>query len=197
MDDKLMACYLLESDNGIILFGGIDTTRFIGNLTAIPLQQSPDQVEPRSFSIPLTSITLANGQSHYNITSRFLPTTVLLDSGTSLTYLPPPIAASIAEKFNAKVAHPLGLYIVDCNFPTDGAYIEYTFSFMVTIRVPMSELILPLTKYSKDAATDAEGGNVCGLGVAPSKNEAILFGDTFLRSGMLAFLFQCPEHHKY
>ncbi|KAK6350389.1 hypothetical protein TWF718_003581 [Orbilia javanica] len=176
------------SDTGSILFGGIDSERFTGELTSIPIEVAPGQEEPLAFAIPLTAVAFSNGKSHVNFTSKYLPATVILDSGSSLTFLPHPLAWSIANQTGAKLSHQLNLYIIDCNYPTDGVYVEYSFSYILSIRVPMTELILPLTKYSGGMAKNLDGSDICALGIASSPRETVcLFGDTFLRSAYVVY----------
>ncbi|KAF3915514.1 Candidapepsin-8 [Orbilia brochopaga] len=177
----------LASDTGILLFGGIDTARFIGNLTSIPIETARGQPDPLAFAIPLTAVSLSDGKSHFNITSKSLPSIVVLDSGSSLTLLPQPIASSLAAQFSAKFSHQLNLYVIDCNYPTENAFVEYSFSYVVNIRVPMSELILPLTQYSGGATKTTDGSDVCVLGISASNNSYSLFGDTFLRSAYIVY----------
>ncbi|KAK6349395.1 hypothetical protein TWF696_005682 [Orbilia brochopaga] len=177
----------LASDTGSILFGGVDTARFIGNLTSIPIELAPGQVDPLAFAIPLTAVSFSDGESHFNITSKYLPATVVLDSGSSLTFLPRPIASSLAAQFSAKFSHQLNLYVIDCHYPTENAFVEYSFSFVMSVRVPMSELILPLTQYSGGAAKTLDGSDICVLGILPSNNSISLFGDTFLRSAYIVY----------
>ncbi|KAF3128705.1 hypothetical protein TWF703_009286 [Orbilia oligospora] len=176
------------SDTGSILFGGIDSERFTGQLTSIPIEVAPGQEEPLAFAVPLTAVAFSNGKSHVNFTSRYLPATVILDSGSSLTFLPHPLAWSIANQTGAKLSHQLNLYIIDCNYPTDDVYVEYSFSYTLNIRVPMTELILPLTKYSGGMAKNLDGSDICALGIASSPKETVcLFGDTFLRSAYVVY----------
>ncbi|KAF3925924.1 Candidapepsin-1 [Dactylellina cionopaga] len=177
----------LASDTGSLLFGGIDTARFVGNLTSIPIEKTATQVAPLAFAIPLTSVAFSDGKSHVNITSKYLPATVILDSGSSLTFLPHSIAWSIANQTGAKISHELGLFIIDCNYPTENSYVKYSFSYVMDIRVPMSELILPLTKYSGGIATEEDGSDICALGIVSSPGDINLFGDTFLRSAYVVY----------
>ncbi|EPS35240.1 hypothetical protein H072_11415 [Dactylellina haptotyla CBS 200.50] len=177
----------LNSDTGSMIFGGIDTARFMGNLTSIPIEKAPGQAEPLAFAIPLTSVAFSNGNSHYNFTSKYLPATVILDSGSSLTFLPHSIAWSIANQTGAKISHDLGLFIVDCDYPTSNSYVKYTFSYVLNIRVPLSELILPLTKYSGGIVRNMDGSDICVLGIVASPNDINLFGDTFLRSAYVVY----------
>ncbi|RVD82053.1 uncharacterized protein DFL_009896 [Arthrobotrys flagrans] len=178
----------LASDTGSILFGGIDSERFTGKLTSIPIEVAPGQEEPLAFAIPLTAVAFSNGKSHVNFTSKYLPATVILDSGSSLTFLPRPLAWSIANQTGAKLSHQLNLYIIDCKYPTDNVYVEYSFSYTLTIRVPMTELILPLTQYSGGMAKNPDGSDICALGITSSPKESVcLFGDTFLRSAYVVY----------
>ncbi|KAF3907052.1 Candidapepsin [Arthrobotrys entomopaga] len=177
----------LNADTGSILFGGIDTERFIGELTSIPIAKAPGQVDPLAFTIPLTSVAFANTTSHVNLTSKYLPASVILDSGSSLTFLPHSLAWGIANQTGAKISHDLGLFIIDCNYPTKNSFIKYTISYVLDIRVPLSEIILPLTKFSEGMVRNMNGSDICALGIVPSPGKINLFGDTFLRSAYVVY----------
>ncbi|KAK6535721.1 hypothetical protein TWF694_002170 [Orbilia ellipsospora] len=177
----------LNADTGSILFGGIDTERFIGDLTSIPIEKAPGQIDPLAFTIPLTSVAFSNTTTHVNLTSKYLPTSVILDSGSSLTFLPHSLAWGIANQTGAKISHDLGLFIIDCNYPTQNAFVKYTLSYVLDIRVPLSELILPLTEFSAGMVKNMNGSDICALGIVPSPGDVNLFGDTFLRSAYVVY----------
>jgi hypothetical protein len=82
----------LEANTGSILFGGIDTQKFHGTLSTLPIQQEFSTFA--EFLITLSGVSLTqNGQTQ--TLSQNLPTAVLLDSGSSLTYLPNDLTQAI------------------------------------------------------------------------------------------------------
>src|SRR5204863_7351288 len=85
----------LDASTGSILFGGVNTEKFKGQLQKLPIQKVNNDFS--EFIVALTRISLSSGTSKINLaTNSAIP--ALLDSGSSLTYLPDSIASSL---FNA------------------------------------------------------------------------------------------------
>ncbi|CAK7200616.1 hypothetical protein SEUCBS139899_003314 [Sporothrix eucalyptigena] len=161
--------------NGIVIFGGVDTKKFAGPLykyTNLP-PQSSDPGQPWRYWIQLDSIGFTSpgktSSSAYSGSS--LP--IVLDSGSSLSYLPQTVMDSLAKSFGVKAGSD-GSLIVDCDYGAKGGYIDFTFGSLV-ISVPLSDFIW-----------EAEA-NVCAVGALPSTDTTALLGDTFLRSAYVVF----------
>ncbi|KAF2097613.1 candidapepsin-4 precursor [Rhizodiscina lignyota] len=163
-----------EANTGSILFGGVDTDKYHGQLSTLPLIK--EQGEFREFIIALTGVSAAN-QSVFNDTSNAVP--VLLDSGSSLTYLPDDIANSLFQVFNADYQQNEGAAIVDCNLANQDESVDFTFS-SPTISVPLNELVVV-------AAIRGNGDPICILGIAPAGDSTPVLGDTFLRSAYVVY----------
>jgi hypothetical protein len=131
--------------------------------------------------VALSGITITN-QTGVNtpLSSSVFPIPVLLDSGTSLTYLPTNIFNEFAKVFNA--VDSSGELIIDCSFKTTQSrgYVAFTFgdsSGMATINVPIDELILAIPGDSKN----------CLLGVMEGSDDTYILGDVFLRSAYVIY----------
>jgi hypothetical protein len=124
----------LDANTGSILFGGVDTGKFKGTLGTLPIIQ--EQGEYREFIIALTGLTV-DGQNV--VSNGAVP--VLLDSGSSLTYLPTTYAQAIFTIFKAEYDSSSGQATVDCSLANSGATFVYSFSG-VQITVDMSELVI-------------------------------------------------------
>lgn len=170
----------ITADQGSILFGGVNTAKYTGDLQSLPIV--PTNGIYREFTIAMTGVGL-NG----NDAERFSGSgswNVHLDSGASLTYLPDDIADAIYKYTNATYEHDIGAALLDCDLPTSNGTIDFRFSDTSTIRVPMSEMVIP---YAQTAA----GTTICTLGILPSiaskGREYLILGDTFLRSAYVVY----------
>lgn len=88
MKESQVADVLLDSDSGSILFGGVDTEKYEGDLSVLPIQIDSKSGDISSFTVALSGISISNkaGKSLYSRTSLAIP--VILDSGTTSSYLP-------------------------------------------------------------------------------------------------------------
>jgi hypothetical protein len=123
----------LNANTGSILFGGVDTDKYSGNLNTLPVIK--EQGVYREFIIALTGLTAA-GQS---IISTAIP--VLLDSGSSLSYLPTTYADAIFSIFNAQFSEQAGAAVVSCSYMNNQQTFQFEFSG-ATITVPMNEMVI-------------------------------------------------------
>ena len=139
----------LDANTGSILFGGIDTQKYHGTLSRLPIIQ--EFGEYREFIIALTGLK-SNG-TDFGAGAR-IP--VLLDSGSSLMYLPDSIVSTIYRKYNAQYDENQGAAFVDCSLAQSTETLDFTFS-SPTISVPMNELVVV-------AGVSRRGQPVCILG---------------------------------
>ncbi|KAF2672433.1 candidapepsin-4 precursor, partial [Microthyrium microscopicum] len=162
----------LDANTGSILFGGVDTEKFTGSLATLPIIKE-DGVY-REFIIALTGVT-AGGQT---VLSSSSPVPVLLDSGSSLSYLPTTYAQSLFTIFSATYSSQSGAATVNCNLMSNTATVDFSFSG-VTISVPMNELVI--------VDGTRNGRQVCILGISDAGDSTAVLGDTFLRSAYVVY----------
>ncbi|TVY30884.1 putative aspartic-type endopeptidase [Lachnellula hyalina] len=140
---RAYSLYTDDSNNGSVLFGGVDIDRFHGDLVKIDLLSNPDTRPTRvtSFSIPLLSVSQFDGNSTTDF-ARSFPTRVTFDSGTSLTYLDPVQVQSIWTSVGA-VAHfgNLNYATIPCIAAETDRTLDFEFA-EVTIKVPLSQYVL-------------------------------------------------------
>jgi len=160
----------LDASSGSILFGGVDTDKFIGNLQTLPIIQ--ERGAYREFIVGLTSVKAA-GQT---VLSSAQP--VLLDSGSSLSYLPTDVAQSIFTIFKATYSSSAGAAVVDCSYMSSTQTIDFAFGGL-TISVPMNEMVIV------DGVR--RGSQVCILGISDAAGSTSVLGDTFLRSAYVVY----------
>ncbi|CAI6333983.1 unnamed protein product [Periconia digitata] len=166
----------LDASTGSILFGGIDTNKFQGTLQLLPVIQ--EQGVHAEFIIALTGMG-QNGQANSIFTNESIA--VLLDSGSSLMYLPDNVAQALYQAYGAQYDSSQGAAFVDCDLANRQGSLEFTFSG-VTISVELGELVV--------TAGFQRGRPVCILGVSPAGDSVSVLGDTFLRSAYVVYDLQ-------
>lgn len=194
---------------GEIIFGGIDNSKFNGDLTYLPVA-----------SLTTKSSGLFGGSSNANyyywmVYGQGLGVTnsntgqnprwrlrevgaYILDTGTTLTYLPTTVATeivtSIAGKGNFALDRQSGVFLVDCATAQSSARFELhmsqsskTSSNPLILSVPASELVIPVDSNSASTA------KACMFGIAPVGGSGgigsnmYLIGDSVLRSAYMVF----------
>jgi len=198
---KAYSLYLddLQASTGSIIFGGIDSDKYHGDLLQMPIV--PDTLENGTsiyaeFTVALTSFSITGQAGNTtNLTQGEYDAPVILDSGTTLTYVPQRLADLIYEKLNAvDDSQNSGLVFVDCDVLTNSPKTTFNFGFGgsngVEIKVPVDELVFPLEGlFSLDgyATPDLPFSNACALGLNGQEEEPYILGDTFLRSAYVVY----------
>ncbi|KAF2471309.1 candidapepsin-4 precursor [Lindgomyces ingoldianus] len=163
----------LDASTGSILFGGVDTEKYTGQLSKLPIIR--EQGVYAEFIIALTSMGM-NGKAGSLFNNDTVP--VLLDSGSSLMYLPDNLVRSLYSQFSAQYDSTQGAAFVDCGLADQNGSLDFSFSG-VTISVPMNELVI--------VAGYQRGKPVCILGIGPAGDSTCVLGDTFLRSAYVVY----------
>jgi len=169
----------LDASTGSILFGGVDTAKYHGSLETLPIQQESGYYA--EFLITLTEVTLGD-----TVIAKNQAQAVLLDSGSSLTYLPDAMTEAIYEQVSAQYSSSNGAAFVPCSLADNTTTLNFTFS-SPTISVPMSELVLPAATANGRPLVEADGTKVCLFGIAPAGSSTAVLGDTFIRSAYLVY----------
>ncbi|KAK0637437.1 aspartic peptidase domain-containing protein [Bombardia bombarda] len=164
-----------DAEEGVIVFGGVDTSKFGGALARLPIipaDQSPDLV-PR-FWIDMDSVSISPPSEQ---TREYAGSTmpVFLDSGSTMTLLPTNLTLAIASDFGSPAADANGFFRVDCALTEVEGSLDFAFDG-VTVKVPYKELIREVPGSPP----------ACFLGISPSESFTLL-GDTFMRSAYTVF----------
>jgi hypothetical protein len=196
---KAYSLYLndLEASTGSIIFGGLDSDKYHGSLVQMPIIPSTlrnGSTLYYNFAVALTGFSMT-GQAG-NVTQFTIPTSqeaAILDSGTTITYLPDRIVHEIVTLLNAYVDNT-GILYVDCNILTQSPKMTFNYEFGgrtgVNISIPISELVFPLTgafSTNGSATPDVPFASPCALGISGSGGESNTLGDTFLRSAYVVY----------
>jgi hypothetical protein len=183
LDDK-------EQTTGSILYGGIDTAKFIGTLQVLPIQPDPRTGTIRSFTVQMSSLAITDAGTTSKLTNSTFSIPVILDSGTTISYVPPELLASVMQKLGAVDDRDgTGAIFVDCDWRTTKPNLFLNFGFGgpggPIINVPISEMIRSFRR-ALPKTSKSPFKNTCNLGLSSSTNQYLL-GDTFLRSAYLVY----------
>lgn len=166
-----------EAESANILFGAIDTTKYTGDLVALPIinsHKSQGYNEAIELEVTLNSLTLVDSNSNTQASLGSGAATALLDTGTTLTYLPQAILTSIHDLIGAQYSSSIGYYVVTCSDVTD-----YSLSFNFqgfNVDIPLSDFLIQLS------TTSGRSSSYCMVGLQSSDASSFTLGDNFLRS---------------
>ena len=179
---------LTEATTGSVLFGGIDTARYTGNLIAVDVYHPPDQ-DATSFTVAFTSLSATSSSGSDQLTPSGYAEAAILDSGTTITLLPDDVIDSVYAELGATLSQELGGAIVPCSLSSNTGTLNYGFGGPggPVIKVAMSQLVLPLGSVAGGIPTYSNGETICQLGIQAAGQMPVLFGDTFLRSAYVVY----------
>jgi hypothetical protein len=185
---RAYSLYLNEytATTGAVIFGGIDTTKYTGELVGLPLQLGPTHKQSE-FYVTLTSVSFTDGTGAVTqLTGTDYAQSALLDSGTSATLINNEVFRGLAQGFGAVEYGDYGTFVVPCDYVKSNATINYQFGGAdgPIITVPVSQVVGNL--YFDDTGfSDTSGG--CDFGFGPPIDGVVILGDTFLRSAYAVF----------
>lgn len=175
----------LDANTGSILFGGVNKDKYHGDLATVPIIKEYNAYY--EFIIALTGVAINDGSSSTSFdSSSSLPTAALLDSGSSLVYLPNDITEAIYNNVNAVYDSQSGVAYVECSLANNASTLDFDFSGQ-TIQVPFNELVLDVGSSGGQPLTFQNGQDACVFGIAPAQGSEPVLGDTFLRSAYVVY----------
>jgi hypothetical protein len=215
--DPVFSIYLNSAsatgNSGEIIFGGVDQSKYSGELAYMPVAglQSGSDGNPLDaifggsgssqvyayWMVYGQGFNVVNGITSPNLTmSTTVP--VILDTGTTLTYLPQKvaqeIALSVANQNDIAIDQQAGVYVVGCDVANSNAQVQIQFSTSskvtdspITFSVPVSQLVIPLDGTSASTASQCIFGIAPSSGSSSSSSNLYLIGDSMLRSAYMVF----------
>lgn len=181
----------LGSSTGNILFGGIDTEKYIGDLTRINIIKSSSEDNFTDFTVALTSITASSPSGTDTLTSSSFPIKTVLDSGTTLSYLPQDIAEQMWREVGATYTPATKSATLPCSFHSSPG--SFSFGFAgdkgPRVNVTMDELVLDLETGRGPLYESGvfKGQEICDFGIQNYTGDVYILGDTFLRSAYVVY----------
>ncbi|XBW35960.1 hypothetical protein QEN19_001533 [Hanseniaspora menglaensis] len=162
-----------SASSGDLLFGGVDTAKYTGTLSTIPLVNiySSYYSNPIEFDVTLQGTGFYSSDGSYT-TYNDQYFAALFDSGTTLLVLPQDLADMFAASVNAEWDNDVGFYTLECPSSDVADESAYVFQFGgVNYYIPLSNYILQTSSSS-----------TCYLGVQPSDDQQCIIGDNTLSS---------------
>ena len=170
----------LDANKGSVLFGGVDQAKFTPPLLSLPIESASGVFA--EFMVTLTKIQVGNRSVGGD-----LALAVLLDTGSSLTYLPDSLTQEIYAAVGAVFDSDANAAYVPCSLARNtSAALNFTFT-SPTIKVDMNELVLDLVTSSGRRPTFSNGVPACLFGIGPAGAGTNVLGDTFLRSAYVVY----------
>lgn len=155
----------LSAQEGSLLFGGVDHSRYTGTLQTLRLLPQYKGAQPNAFYVLMNSLSLYNKKNQVaQVGSGDIP--VLLDSGSTLSYVPTKLVYAIAKSIDAKMSQD-GYIVMSCN--ASGG-LRFNLGG-IEINVDFSQMLFP-TNYKQ----------YCIVGLVPTSEGPYILGDSFLRS---------------
>jgi hypothetical protein len=178
-----------EATSGSILFGAVDTAKYSGDLISVNVYPDEEGGRVISFTVAFTSLSASSSSGTDQLTPSNYASAAILDSGTTITLLPDDIARTVFEELGAQNSEQLGAVVVPCTLAQNTGTLNYQFGGVggPTIKVAMSQLVLPLVLSNGEVPTYTNGEAACQLGIEAAGTLPVLFGDTFLRSAYAVY----------
>ena len=177
----------LDSSTGSILFGGVDTAKYHGDLIALPVQLDGQTGSLTSFTVAWTGLSFTSCGKTSDL-SPSAATPAILDSGTTDLLLPDDIANQVFNGLGVVTDETYG-NVIKCSVLESAGTFSFSFGGQggPTVNVSLSELGFPITNQDGSAATFNDGSPACQLGIDSAGQDPILFGDAFLRSAYVVY----------
>ncbi|PNS20642.1 hypothetical protein CAC42_369 [Sphaceloma murrayae] len=210
ISSRLYSIYLngYGDATGSILFGGVDTSKYTGQLQTLNMLPIAEQDattrqsygEVSAFLLAITGISLRVSGRTTTLLSGGDPDSgrnsdsirVLLDTGSTAWTVPPSYYARLRDAFGSAVDSQ---GYVECSHQNDDVIVTIEFGAKVSIDVPASSLIVPIYDPSDNLQlTSTSGQPLCTFTISPDSGNAqqksngfLILGDAVLRSMYVVF----------
>lgn len=167
-----------ESGEGAVVFGGIDTAKYEGDLVALQVLPNEEGVYAE-FNVALTGISFIDEAGPHKLTKDDFAVPALLDSGTVSQWLPADVATQMTQGLGSVNGY------VPCSYAQTSAAVVYSFGGEggPNITVPLSAMMS-----APDGSSFDNGTPACSLLLrAADQGDSIILGDSFMRSGYFVY----------
>ncbi|KAK5038338.1 hypothetical protein LTS07_001808 [Exophiala sideris] len=179
IDEPIFSLWLddLGASHGVILFGGVDNTRYTGELVTLPVVP-PESGIYNVYAVEWTYLGFQTSNGETALTADTFSVSAVLDSGTDLTWVPTALMEEIVRilPLTTSGTSSTGVisYTVPCSAKSDEGSFSFGFPGGLKVAVPIAEMVLPWD------------GDTCLWGMSAISSGFVL-GDTFLRSAYVVY----------
>ncbi|KUJ09001.1 acid protease [Mollisia scopiformis] len=160
----------IDVADGSIIFGGIDTMKYIGSLYTAPMIDGPDSPDGSWrywIYMSYVGVTLPNTTTSIPCTTSTYEQGMFPDSGATLSQFPPNLFNAVIGHFPSAVQQSDGSYTVDCALRNQAGTIDFGFGTKM-IHVNFYDWLWA-------------ANGLCYFGAQPNPDTFSL-GDSFIRS---------------
>lgn len=186
----------IDAESGSILFGGVDTGKYTGDLTSIGMWPGTHNVT-NEYLISWTGLSISTDTgtmvafevSDDSNTDR-APERAVLDSGATNAVIPDSVADSLYQITGATWIPEFNTAVVPCSFRDVAGNFTFTFAETASVTVPMSNMIYPATINGTAVPIPYSTEDACVFGFAPKTAFGVdgsILGDVFLRSAYVVY----------
>jgi elongation factor G len=158
-------------------------------INVYPTQSDPDIFS--AFLVAFTTLEAVSPSGQDTLTSEAFPIPVVLDSGTTLSYLPTDLARQVWQEVGAIYSPEVGVALLPCSMQNSKGHFSFGFAGPSgpRINVGMDELVLDLTSGTPPTFLSGPytGQDACQFGIQNFTSAPYLLGDTFLRSAYVVY----------
>lgn len=158
----------VDSSEGSIIFGGIDTGKYIGSLEKLPIQSPRGGGDRYWVNLSGAGLTLPNGES---VLVEGGDSPVILDSGSTISTLPTVFFEGIGAALGGKYDDLSGNFVVDCGLRNVSGTVDFVFGEKV-IGVSYKDFIITSNSGACILGMEAGDGKlICPLAPDPSQRQ--------------------------
>ncbi|CCK70581.1 uncharacterized protein KNAG_0E03220 [Huiozyma naganishii CBS 8797] len=177
--------FLNDSDatEGSVLFGAVDHSKYENGLFTVPMVNTyKDQgvQHPIEFYVTMYGLGFKKDGFLNTITTTNFP--VLLDSGSTTSYLPDTLVSMLASALNATFSEKINGYTLKCPSEEDATFLSFDLGGFL-IDVPLSDLVAKRHKNQCVLMVKGQGEGEGGY----------ILGDTFLSSAYVVYDLESYE----
>ncbi|KAJ2986423.1 hypothetical protein NUW58_g5034 [Xylaria curta] len=165
-------------DQGVIIFGGVDTKKFSGKLVSNDILGLQGNDRYARYNIQMTGAGLTSPSGTFTPYESTAKIVVAIDAGTTYTYLPDDLVWDIYNDLQATYYTKSGGYaLAPCAQRQNNSQVSFTFG-SISINVPFSEFLTTSYIYNT---------TLCNVGLLPRGDYRAFLGLSFLRSAYVVF----------
>ena len=170
-----------QSGKGSVTFGGVDSTKYTGELVALPV--IPQGTTYIDYSVALTGVVFNDAKGAHALTDNNFAVPAVLDSGTVEQYIPAGVANAIFRGLGAVAISGGAAQLIPCDYAKSNASLTYQFGGPggPSVNVPLAALLRPA------GGTFDDGQDGCFVLMSPESGNGVILGDSFMRSGYFVY----------